>query len=517
MDKKMIAIIAVVAVAIVAIAACVLLLGKSSNPAFEDVEIDEELQGKIYVVNADDESERVLLEDGAKTYKNTKIVTDGIRWETTSIIVNHEMTVVTATMQMFGGTHDVEFMFRNVESIDAFFVADNLEIPLGGIKKGVSVMVDYDPPMLIERIFAGTWNLVDANVGFYDDEGNPVYRAIDIAGSAVIEAIDESFCTLTFNNHTSTCVFDGNRLITTDVGGFSSTAVATALGDDMYITHVMPGYGGIVIKFQRQEGPIPPNADKPDAKPADEPYVPKEGTVMDAFSAEKYVLGNTEDYTDRNYKLTVLEVEDAMIFYRVDFVMDDVPCTFHFVAVRVMPESYIAICEEPGEHGETFVDMVNFTEDVVYTSSYVIEDYLIAIWNVAYGDEDKAYVLETDMTDMTFAGVEWNITHNGGVVPLEPDTVIVSASVLDQSKNVIEVQTTTEDDTHALWAAVVLKDPLGYHMTIESFALYGLEMYTGYYLCTMNEDMTTMTVCGCLDGEDGSFAVFKQILHPTLG
>lgn len=512
MDKK-IAIIAVVAVAIVAVAACVLVFGKSSNPTFEQVEIDEELQGKFYVVNGDG-TESAVLEKGAKTYKETKIVSKGVIWMTDSILVDHESATVTATMVLLGGNHNVEVSFGHVDDLDAFFVNDNLEIPLEGIKKGVSVRIDFDPPMPIERMFAGTWKLVEANAGYYDEEGNPQYRALDLAGKAVIEAIDDAFCTLTFNNHTSTCVFDGNHLLTTDIGGFSSTAVVSALGDVMYIGHVQPGYGGNVLKFERENGPVPPNSDVP--KDA-EPYIPDEGTVMEAFIADKYTLGNAKDYLDRGYKLTVLKVEDGMLFYKVEFTVDDVLNTFHFVAVRVMAETFLAICEEPSEDDGVFVDMLNFTDGVAYTNSYVNDGFLPSIWNVVYGDEDKAYTLETDMTDWTYAGYERNIIHDGGIVPLEPTTVFVSLQVMDQNNNLIEVETRTLDETPALWGALVLPDRDGYYMTVESFALYGGEMFSGFYLCSMDEAMGKMNVIGCLDGDEGSFAVFKQELYHTFG
>jgi len=515
MDKKIVIIAIVAVIAVVAVAACVLLLpGKSSDPTFEQVEIDEGLQGKFYVANADD-SESVVLEKGAKTYKNTKIVSEGIVWMTDTIIIDHDKTTVTATMVLFGGNHDVEITFGNIDDLDASFVGGDLEIPLEGIKKGISVKIEVEPLMPIEKMFAGTWNLVEANSGYYDDEGNPQYRAIDLAGKAEIKVIDDSFCTLTFNDHTSTCVFDGNHLLTTDVGGFSSTAVVSALGDDMYIGHVMPEYGGTVLKFQRQEGPVPSNSEGSGDIP--EPYIPDEGTVFEAFVADKYVLGNATDYMDRGYKLTVLKVEDGMLFYKVDFTMDDTPCTFHFVAVRVMAETFLAICEEPGEGGQTFVDILNFTDGVVYTNSYVIDLILPSSWNIVYGDKDKAFNLETDMTDWTYDGQERNIVYNGGIIPIEPTSVLVSLQVMDQNNNLIEVRTKTLDDTPALWSALVLPDPTGYYMTVESFASYDDELFSGFYLCSMDEDMEKMVVFGCLDGKDGSFAVFKQELFHTLG
>ncbi|MBE6514075.1 MAG: hypothetical protein E7Z69_03125 [Thermoplasmata archaeon] len=513
MDKK-IAIIAVVAVAIVAVAACVLVFGKSSNPTFAQVEIDEELQGKFYVVNGDG-SESAVLEKGVKTYKDTKIVSEGVIWMEGSIVVDHDAATVTATMVLLGGNHDVEISFGHVDDLDASFVAGDLEIPLEGIEKGVSVGIDFDPPMPIEKMFAGTWNLVEANSGYYDDEGNPQYRAIDLAGKAVIKAIDDAFCTLTFNDHVSTCVFDGNHLLTTDVGGFSSTAVASALGDVMYIGHVMPGYGGTVLKFEREEGPAPLASDKAGDIP--EPYIPDEGTVMDAFIAEKYTIGRPTDYMDRGYRLTVQKVEDGMLFYTVEFTVDDVLNMFHFVAVRVMAETFLAICEEPSEGGKAFVDMLNFTDGVAYTNSYVNDGFLPSIWNVVYGDEDKAFTLETYMTEWTYVGSERNIIHDGGIVPLEPTTVSVSLQVMDQNNNLIEVDSRTQDETPALWGALVLPDPTGYYMTVESFSLYGKEMFTGFYLCSMDEAMENLVVFGCLDGDEGSFAVFKQELYHTFG
>jgi len=513
MDKK-IAIIAVVAVAIVAVAACVLVFGKSSNPTFAEVEIDEELQGKFYVVNGDG-SESAVLEKGAKTYKDTKIVSKGVIWMEDSIVVDHDTATVTATMVLLGGNHDVEISFGHVDDLNASFVTGNLEIPLEGIGKGVSVRIDVDPPMPIEKMFAGTWNLVEANSGYYDDEGNPQYKPIDLAGKAVIEAIDDAFCTLTFNEHVSTCVFDGNHLLTTDVGGISSTAVASALGDEMYIGHVMPGYGGIVLKFVRESGPVTAGSDKLSDIP--EPYIPDEGTVMEAFIAEKYTIGNPTDYMDRGYKLTVEKVEDGMLFYTVEFTVDDVLNTFHFVAVRAMAETFLAMCEELSEDGKVFVDMLNFTDGVAYTNSYVNDGFLPSIWNVVYGDEDKAFTLETDMTEWTYDGIERNIVHAGGIVPLEPTTVSMSLLVMDQNNNLIEVESRTQDDTPALWGALVLPDRMGYYMTVESFALYDEEMFNGFYLCSMDEAMENLVVVGCLDGDEGSFAVFKQELYHTFG
>jgi len=514
MDKK-IAVIAVVAVAIVVIAACVLLLGKSSNPTFDEVEIDEELQGKFFVVNGD-ESESAVLEKGAKTYKDTKIVSEGVIWDADSIVIDHDALTVTATMVLLGGNHSVEISFTNIGDLDAAFVLGDLEIPLEGIKKGVSVRIDFDPPMPIEEMFAGTWNLVSALGGYYDEEGNPQLKPIDLAGKAIITVIDDAFCTLEFHDHTSTCVFDGTHLLTTDVGGFSSAAVISAYNGEMYIGFVLPGYGATALEFERESGP---EYYSPEVRGSgSEPHIPAEGTVMEAFIAEKHADGETTDYLDRDYKLTILRDEASILFYKVDYVMDGIPSTFHFVAARMLAESYIAICDEPGDSGETFVDMLNFTDGVAYTSSYVIDNLRPTMWHVVYGDEEKAYDLEVDMQGWTYGGYERSIIYNGHDDPIETDPTLVALQVAGQENNLIEIESTTLDGTPALWSAVVLPYLTGgYRMTVESFALYEGELFTGFYLCFLDPGLSSLVVFGCLDGEDGSFAVFKQELVHTFG
>ena len=515
MDKK-IAIIAVVAVAIVAIAACVLLLGKSSDPTFDEVEIDEELQGKFFVVNGDDETVSAVLEKGAKTYKDTKIVSEGVIWDADTLVIDHNALTVTATMVLLGGNHNVEISLADVGDLEAVFVLGDLEISLDGIKKGVSVRIDFDAPMPIEKMFAGTWNLVSATAGYYDEEGNPQYKDIDLAGKAVIEAFDDDFCTLEFQDHTSTCVFDGTHLITTDVGGFSSTAIISAYNGEMYIGFVLPGYGATALEFERESGP---EYYSPEVRGSgSEPYIPAEGTVMEAFIAEKHVDEETTDYLDRDYKFTLLRDEASILFYKVEYTVDGVTNTFHFVAARMLAESYIAICEEPGESGDTFVDMVNFTDGVVYTNSYIIDKLRPTMWHVVYGDEDKAYDLEVDMLNWTYGGYEEAIVYNGGIVPIVPESTLVALQVVGQENNLIEIESETMTGTPGTWSAVVL--PYfkgGYRMTVESFALYDDELFTGFYLCFMDPDMSEMVVYGCLDGEDGSFAVFKQELYHTFG
>ena len=345
----------------------------------------------------------------------------------------------------------------------------------------------------------GEWNVVRTETGSFSGDST-VYTTSAGTGIATIEKVDDGFYSFTFMRETTIFVRGDNVLLGT--GSHNSVhSIISIKGDTLnliYTTEADP-VNVNVIRFDRT---VPNDTNLPDQT---ESGLPDVDESMKAYRVLRYTAEKgVEDHTYAGNTMTVVGKAGPFTYTEEKYVEDGQEYVLKYVCVNIRDNIYIAagMYETLYTLGMMYVQNGN-VYNTTFSSSGMKE-----IWMTAFGDKSKEEPV-LDLKGRHYAGTETSyITSGGKAKKVESD---VTMKVSEQIDRDVIINTETEGGP-AIWCGNISKSGSEYLLNVQSYALFEGEIYSGYYICLLSKDLKTLKVFGCLCGENGSGAVFKQAL-----
>jgi hypothetical protein len=464
----------------------------SQYPVVSDISVTGDEYRFFKVQNADNPNEYSPLAWGARTYKNTQLVSDSITWDPKVIVVDHTTKSVELRGNDKADQYKVTLTFDKVDDLDATVTDGKLAVSLDGIKTGFTVTLQFET---VDRLI-GDWELVETIRGAWD--GIQPYH--------IYEYEKEDLMISKFD--------DVYRIVKGDVdvlGVSDGRKIATAgLSDDIYAAYILPIPRSECIRmvyFEGKEAVVDIYAPKGYAGPFYDSVftcdLPEIGEQLKAFKIRECKV-DPVDHIDYDNTFTLSEVEDGMIFYTVDTLDAD---TIYCVGLYLNGSEFFSYCNN---YEFEYVEMVSFYDDVIYTQSTTSHE---STWIGEYGDEAKAVYPYKFFEKKIYEGTEDNIIYRDGKVVEENDDVPITLRAILQNDEFVLVMTLSDNDEQAsTWAIKVGKlGALGnYPIMASAFVTYKGVNYEGTYVGQFSENLGHLDIIGNLLGDDGSSVIIKQ-------
>jgi len=465
---------------------------RNKYPVVEDIKSDDNSYRYFDIRNADSPKEGSVLGWGVATYNHTEMISSEITWDEKFLAVDHDKKTIELRGNYLAYLYDVTLKFSNVDDIDAVVTDKVLTISFDGIKKGFGIEIDFQP---VDRL-TKEWVLAETYRGSWM-EGIPLIETSYETGTLTITQSGDWY---TISDGTTEVLGTGNlnRIATAGLfDGASTTYILTNIRSE-FMRVVYFEDGDAVVKIYAPKGYIGTYngvemvCDLPD--------------VGETIQAYKVTMYNPDpvDYTGFNNTFEMANVDDGMIFYKVD--ADDIG-TIYSIGLYMNGSDFFSYCDD-GEH--QYMEMISFYDGYIYSQSTLPD---LSTWATDFGDESKATHPYQFFGNKTYEGKENNIIYKDGAVVQKYENVNVILKSTDQYDEYLRISTVTDNDDQGSWwgMKIGIKDVMGsYSLMNISQLTYKDVYYEGTYYGVISEDLSKLVIIGNLVGEDGSVVVIKQ-------
>lgn len=362
-----------------------------------------------------------------------------------------------------------------------------------------------EPP---ETDMEGEWILTELHIGYMVD-GEPQYMVFEQGAReglmASVTKTDEGRYLLQMDGLEYACVYLADTMLTSGIWEGAARSVITENDGVLTLTTVEETVAAVnVMKFERLQDAG--NKSPRTGAPNESGEAPQEGDVYKAFIAGKYTLSGYEGRLSDNYELEILRVEPDIMFYNSHSDYKDLDYT----AYRVGPNDWIGVCAY-ADYTILF-DLVHYENGVFYSSSYDNVDGDVELWQVYYGDEQKALHFDLDINGNTYKGTSTVYKQlDGKIIGSSEGEVLLVVDGIDHKSNIMTL--TLSYGGIVDLAAMVVKGGSEYRFYAESVFNDDDETYWGYYIGTFSSDFRTLKLVGVAESEYGSEMIYYNELE----